>query len=390
MLQDVDKPLTFLTIYDSPYELPDLAIIKRLQPYCEVAHTRHGRYAMKPSVCNGLRHYRVRIISPIPSYLRFGPFLVELRHDGHRPTCRRCNQPGHFALECCNKLCFNCEQVGHEAPQCPSIVRCNISKDGHLARSCIFSWLRAEPVLPSATDEARVVDVEGLVSPPHQTDSLTIAETISSPRTPSVPVTPTNDTDKKQDEQDKPMTHDNILDSQGHLVPESTPTTLIPRPPLTDSCDIPTTENRFNILTDNDEEQLSNKQDINEADDLKQTESEIVKPSIIPDSFKSPATPNAVSPSPSILPQRTTPIGRRKPAHLPDALTGLVRKVTIPRPVATGESKPSSLQSTSAEGEEEMEVQQVQWRKRGPDEPPPKSPPKRKGSWSKARSKTTS
>ena len=112
-LQDVDKPSTFLTIYDSPYELPDLAIIKRLQPYCEVVHTRRERYAMKPSVCNGLIHYHVRIISPIPSYLRFGPFLMQLRHDGQRPTCRRCNQPGYFALECSNKLCCNCEQVGH-------------------------------------------------------------------------------------------------------------------------------------------------------------------------------------------------------------------------------------------------------------------------------------
>ena len=30
-LQDVDKPLSFLTIYDAPF---DLAIIKRLSPYC--------------------------------------------------------------------------------------------------------------------------------------------------------------------------------------------------------------------------------------------------------------------------------------------------------------------------------------------------------------------
>ena len=132
-----------------------------------------------------------------------------------------------------------------------------------MARSCTYSWLRAEPVLPAATDEAGVVDVEGLVSPPHQTDSVPIPAIISSPRTSSVPVTPTNDTDKKQDEQDKPMTHDNILDSQGHLVPESTPTNLIPRSPLTDSCDIPTTENRFNVLIDNDEEHSSDEQDIN-------------------------------------------------------------------------------------------------------------------------------
>ena len=64
-LQDVDRPLTFLTLYDAPYELPDLAIIKRLEPYCEVLHSRRGRYSLRPSVCNGLRHYRVRIIKPI-------------------------------------------------------------------------------------------------------------------------------------------------------------------------------------------------------------------------------------------------------------------------------------------------------------------------------------
>ena len=99
-LQDVDKPLTFFTVYDAPYKLPDLTIFRRLQPYCEVIHSRRGRYSLRPSVCNGLRHYRVRIIKPIPSYLRFSPFLVQLRHDGQHPTCRRCNQPGHFAYDC--------------------------------------------------------------------------------------------------------------------------------------------------------------------------------------------------------------------------------------------------------------------------------------------------
>ena len=62
-LQEVDKPLTFLTIYDAPYELPDLAICKCLQPCFEVIHSRRGRYSLRPSVCNGLRHYRVRIIN---------------------------------------------------------------------------------------------------------------------------------------------------------------------------------------------------------------------------------------------------------------------------------------------------------------------------------------
>ena len=36
--QDIDRPMTFLTIYDAPFELGDLAIIRRLAPFCEVVH----------------------------------------------------------------------------------------------------------------------------------------------------------------------------------------------------------------------------------------------------------------------------------------------------------------------------------------------------------------
>ena len=69
-LQDVDKPLTFLTIYDAPFELSDLAIIKRLSPYCKVLHYRRGKHSLAPNIYNGLHHYRVRISKPIPSFLR--------------------------------------------------------------------------------------------------------------------------------------------------------------------------------------------------------------------------------------------------------------------------------------------------------------------------------
>ena len=235
-LQDVDKPLTFLTIYDCPYELPDFALIRRLEPYCQVVNHRRGRYAMKPSVFNGLRHYRVRVYASIPSYLRFGHFMVQLRHERQRPTCRRCNRPGHFASECSNTFCFNCEQVGHQAPQCPSHIKCNICKDDdHLARSCPFSWVNREPVKPATT--ARVVDVEGVVSPPHQSETPPISSPSFAPAAAIIPETvpdivPPSNTE--QTEQIEPMTcnnDDRALDSQGPKVPESTPTTLIPRPP---------------------------------------------------------------------------------------------------------------------------------------------------------------
>ena len=55
-LQDIDKPQTFLTIYDAPFELSDLAIIKRLTPFCEVLHYRRGKHSLAPNIYNGLRH----------------------------------------------------------------------------------------------------------------------------------------------------------------------------------------------------------------------------------------------------------------------------------------------------------------------------------------------
>ena len=159
-VQDIDRPLTFLTIYDAPFELSDLAIIKRLAPFCEVVHYRRGKFDFMQNVYNGLRHYRVRITKPIPSFLRFGKYQIFLKHDGQLPTCRRCNLAGHFSNNCNFKVCFNCENIGHEASSCPAPALCSFCKeDGHLSRDCRYSW--DSPIVRSApTDERENVDVE--------------------------------------------------------------------------------------------------------------------------------------------------------------------------------------------------------------------------------------
>ena len=157
-LQDVDKPLTFLTIYDAPFELSDLAIIKRLSPYCEVLHYRRGKHSLAPNIYNGLRHYRVRISKPIPSFLRFGKFQVFVKHSGQVPTCRKCNRPGHFSNVCPNRVCFNCEGLGHEARDCPCPVLCCLCKEeGHLGINCTYSWFCS---MVSPTDEQDDVAVD--------------------------------------------------------------------------------------------------------------------------------------------------------------------------------------------------------------------------------------
>ena len=142
-INDSDRFLTYLNIYDAPHELSDNAIIKRLEPFCEVVSYRRGRYPRNKLVFNGNRHFRVRINAAIPSYLRFGKFLIRLSHDGQQHTCRRCNQRGHFANDCDNTICFNCDELGHVAESCPNQELCCICKEpSHRARFCPYSWFR--------------------------------------------------------------------------------------------------------------------------------------------------------------------------------------------------------------------------------------------------------
>ena len=144
-LQDVDRPLTFVQVFDAPHELPDTAVISRLSKYCDVISNRRG-YFREPgweNVQDGVRHFRVRLRSPIPSFLRFGKFLIHVRYVGQPRTCRHCHQPGHLANTCSNQCCFNCDEVGHLSSSCPRPVMCNICKSvDHKANVCSFSWAR--------------------------------------------------------------------------------------------------------------------------------------------------------------------------------------------------------------------------------------------------------
>ena len=95
-------------------------------------------------------------------FLCFGKTLLFLRHDGQAPTCRRCNQPGHFGNQCSQKICFNCENLGHESPSCPAPVLCSICKsDGHLGKQCPYSWYVPSPH-GSPSPEPCLVDVDSI------------------------------------------------------------------------------------------------------------------------------------------------------------------------------------------------------------------------------------
>ena len=236
-LQDIDKPLTFLTIYDAPFELSDLAIIKRLAPFCEVLHYRQGKHSLAPNIYNGLRHYRVRVIKPIPNYLRFGKYQIYIKYSGQIPTCRKCNLPGHFSNVCPNKICFNCENIGHEARDCHLPTFCCICKEeGHRGIGCDYSWVfpctrgiptdeNSDVAIESSDDGmseyGRDEDYASLVSVPPASNE-TIEEPTSVPADVDPPSTATL---LPSSSDDSPSS--NILDSQGLLIPSEAP----PKPP---------------------------------------------------------------------------------------------------------------------------------------------------------------
>lgn len=120
--------LTFLTIYDAPYQMPDSAIEERLKSYCTVFSRRRGKLQGYPDIANGLRHYRVQLKSNVPCYLRFGKFQLRFSHEGQPKTCRRCGAADHLARDCANEVCFNCDTIGHVAKHCPETMKCCICK----------------------------------------------------------------------------------------------------------------------------------------------------------------------------------------------------------------------------------------------------------------------
>ena len=151
-IQDVDHPLTYLNIYNAPHELPDSAIIHRLATFCEVVHHRRGKFREPEEVFNSVRHYRVKIRQPIPSYLRFGRIQVVLKHQGQEETCRHCNLPGHYAHSCNQEICYNCDNPGHQARSCPQPILCSIChSDSHRAKACPHSWCPTVRVTKSGT-----------------------------------------------------------------------------------------------------------------------------------------------------------------------------------------------------------------------------------------------
>ena len=155
VVHPASRRLTFVNVYDAPYELPDSAIEERLKPYGRIYSHRRGKVQGYPDVFNGVRHLRMALEDDIPCFLRFGRFQVRVKYENQPKTCRKCNSPDQLAKECTAVVCFNCDGTGHLSRSCPDGMRCCICKSKeHVAVDCIHSWYRRPQTIDLADDLA--------------------------------------------------------------------------------------------------------------------------------------------------------------------------------------------------------------------------------------------
>ncbi|PFX34783.1 Zinc finger CCHC domain-containing protein 3 [Stylophora pistillata] len=340
-LEDIDEPLTFLTIYDTPFELSDFAIIKRLTPYCDVLNYRRGKHTYAPNIYNGLRHYRVRISKPIPSFLRFGKYQIFIQYSGQTPRCRKCNRPGHFNNACLKKICFHCENTGHEARECQRPTLCCICKqEGHIAVNCEYSWV-FPTVHGAPTDEKEDVNIDDDNLSSASMENLPLASAFPPPNQSEKPVQPA-DSDSSSIDENLPL---------ASVLPPPIQFTL-PAKQLTDpSSELPATDSTTQPPPEQPNE--LNQPDLpSEQPDL---------PSEQPgQSSESTPTDSPLITSQGLIATIKSAIkqpSRRTPAKLPDEFSlACSRKSTAP-PLVTGKPRSSiPVPTASHSPEEEMET----------------------------------
>ncbi len=136
-LHDPTNPIVHVQVLQVPFEIADEAITRKIERYGEIISHRRGHHPRMPTCENGIRLYRMKLETNIPSYIHFGSESLRVRYSNQPPTCRRCDMPDHQANVCKRRRCFNCGNYDHGHVSCTEDPRCSICETvGHLAEEC--------------------------------------------------------------------------------------------------------------------------------------------------------------------------------------------------------------------------------------------------------------
>ena len=167
----------FVTVRDAPWELSDKLIADRLEQYGTVISIRraYNQSLLPEKVHDGRSVLRMVLRRDIPSFIKFGPFLVRVFYPGQPKHCWKCCSPDHIGRECPSQFCFNCEKCGHVAPNCDERIKCSLCK----SEVVNFDRYAGEEAKDSASmdpENNEVEEVEELTDPGAASDDVDLED----------------------------------------------------------------------------------------------------------------------------------------------------------------------------------------------------------------------
>lgn len=156
-LGNCEHRLVLVKVYEAPAELPDTAVIGRLNHYGRVLSFCRDRIA--DSIESSVRTARMELHRQIPSIINLAGELLRVWYPSQLKTCRNCGSKDHMVKDCSSVCCHNCEQPGHNKDECGEPLLCAVCKDhAHSFSECPFVRYSANVAVQNPGEKADKVD----------------------------------------------------------------------------------------------------------------------------------------------------------------------------------------------------------------------------------------